>query len=156
MEMQLVWFLAPTVSLCEQQYKVISSQIPAVRSRTITGLDKVDLWTDQNIWDAALHDVRIVISTHQVLADALGHGFVRMSRLALIVYDEGMNLSVQGFKVSDLGPAHHCKKDHPANIIMRDFYRPTLAVHGPDHVPHILGLTASPTTGATSQSLSLV
>ncbi|RJE25753.1 hypothetical protein PHISCL_01941 [Aspergillus sclerotialis] len=138
--MQLIWFLAPTISLCEQQYKVISSQIPAVRSRTITGLDKVNLWTDQNIWDAVLHDVRIVISTHRVLADALGHGFVRMSRLALIVYDE----------------AHHCKKDHPANIVMRDFYHPTLAVHGPENVPHILGLTASPTTGSISQSLSLV
>lgn len=57
----------------------------------ITGLDKVELWTDQNIWDAVLNDVRIVISTHQVLADALGHGFVRISKLALIVYDEGMD-----------------------------------------------------------------
>lgn len=72
---------------------MISSQIPAVRSRSITGSDKVDLWTNQGIWDGALDDVRIVISTHQVLADALGHGFVKISRLALLVYDEGTSTS---------------------------------------------------------------
>lgn len=65
------------------------SNIPGVRSRTLTGLDMVDLWTDQTIWDAVLQDVRLVISTHSVLADALGHGFVKISRLALMVFDEG-------------------------------------------------------------------
>jgi ERCC4-related helicase len=72
-----------------QQYKVISSNIPGVKSRTLTGLDKVELWTDQIIWDAVLQDVRIVISTHAVLADALGHGFVTITQIALIVFDEG-------------------------------------------------------------------
>lgn len=75
-----------------QQHHVVSSQIPAVRSRTITGLDKVDLWTNQDIWDAALNAVRIVLSTPQVLFDALGHGFVRISTLALLVFDEGVSV----------------------------------------------------------------
>jgi ERCC4-related helicase len=72
-----------------QQYKVISSNIPGVKSRTLTGLDKVELWTDQVIWDAVLQDVRIVVSTHAVLADALGHGFVNITQIALMVFDEG-------------------------------------------------------------------
>ncbi|RMJ29013.1 hypothetical protein PHISP_00093 [Aspergillus sp. HF37] len=134
---KLVWFLAPTVDLCMQQHKVISSNIPAVKSRTLTGLDKVDLWTDQIIWDAVLQDVRIVVSPYAVLADALGHGFVNISQIALMVFDE----------------AHHCRKRHPANKIMDNFYRPALSAYGPDAVPHILGLTASPIMKSKPQEL---
>lgn len=60
-----------------------------MKSRTLTGLDKVELWTDQVIWDAVLQDVRIVVSTHPVLADALGHSFVNITQIALMVFDEG-------------------------------------------------------------------
>lgn len=38
---------------------------------------------------------------------------------------------------------------------MRDFYHPTLAAYGPENVPHILGLTASPTI-SSNRELSLV
>lgn len=72
-----------------QQHRVISSNIPGVISRTLTGLDKVELWTDQVIWDAVLQDVRIVVSTHAVLADALSHGFVNITQIALMIFDEG-------------------------------------------------------------------
>ncbi|KAL2868975.1 putative RNA helicase/RNAse III [Aspergillus lucknowensis] len=124
---KLIWFLAPTVALCLQQHKVISHHIPAAKSRTLTGLDKVELWTEQAVWDAVLQDVQVVISTHAVLVDAMTHGFVRISRLGLMIFDE----------------AHHCVRKHPANKIMQDFYRPALAKFGPDAVPRILGLTAS-------------
>jgi ERCC4-related helicase len=46
-------------------------------------------WSDEHIWNAVLGDKRIVVSTHAVLADALAHGFVHISRLALLVFDEG-------------------------------------------------------------------
>jgi ERCC4-related helicase len=81
--------MAPTVALCLQQYKVISQHIPAAKSRTLTGLDKVELWTEQPTWDAVLQDVQVVISTHAVLVDAMTHGFVRISQLGLIIFDEG-------------------------------------------------------------------
>jgi ERCC4-related helicase len=87
---QLIWFLAPTVALSLQQHEVITSQILSVKTKILTGLDNVDRWTDQGIWDKVLKDIRVVVSTYAVLADALGHGFVRMSRLALLVFDEGM------------------------------------------------------------------
>ena len=87
---QLIWFLAPTVALSFQQHKVITSQILSVKTKILTGLDNVDRWTEQATWDKVLKDVRVVVSTYAILADALGHGFVRMSRLALLVFDEGM------------------------------------------------------------------
>lgn len=86
---KVVWFLAPTVALCFQQHEVIASQIPNVQIRLLTGLDNVDRWTEKSVWDKVLQDIRIVVSTHAVLFDALTHGFIRMSQLALIVFDEG-------------------------------------------------------------------
>lgn len=53
------------------------------------GSDNVDRWSERRIWDAALSGVRVVVSTHAVLLDALGHGFVQISRLALLIFDEG-------------------------------------------------------------------
>ncbi|RDW86925.1 putative RNA helicase/RNAse III [Aspergillus mulundensis] len=124
---KLIWFLAPTVALCLQQHRVISQHIPAAKSRTLLGLDKVELWTEQAIWDAVLEDIQVVVSTPAVLLDALTHGFVRMSRLGLIIFDE----------------AHHCTNKHPANMIMKNFYHPSLRNYGSKAVPRILGLTAS-------------
>lgn len=39
---------------------------------------------------------------------------------------------------------------------MQDFYHPTLVKQGPDAVPGILGLTASPVVRTNSQELSYV
>ena len=57
--------------------------------RLLIGEDGVDRWSEQRIWDAALRDVRVVVSTHAVLADALTHGFVKIEKIALLVFDEG-------------------------------------------------------------------
>jgi ERCC4-related helicase len=88
--LQLVWFLAPTVTLCEQQYEVFKSNLPGYTSLVLCGRDNVDNWTDQSAWDAVLDGIRIVLSTHQVLLDALTHAFVKMDRLSLLIFDEGM------------------------------------------------------------------
>lgn len=39
-----MWFLAPTVSLCSQQYDYIRSQISAVQIKFLSGNDGVDHW----------------------------------------------------------------------------------------------------------------
>ncbi|KAJ5556705.1 ATP-dependent helicase dcl2 [Penicillium frequentans] len=93
--------------------------------RMLTGDDGVDCWSNQDIWDTALGGMRVVFSTHAVLADALAHGFVSLQQLALLVFDE----------------AHHCMKSHPGNRIMRDFYHQ--AKRENTYIPSILGLTAS-------------
>ncbi|KAJ5188990.1 hypothetical protein N7491_005312 [Penicillium cf. griseofulvum] len=137
---KLIWFLAPTVALSLQQYEVISSQILSVKTKVLTGLDNVDRWTEQGIWDKVLKDVRVVVSTYAVLADALGHGFIRMSRLSLLIFDE----------------AHHCTRRHPANKIMQNHYHPTLLRLGPNAVPRILGLTASPVVRSSQNELETI
>jgi ERCC4-related helicase len=125
---KFVWFLAPTVPLCLQQHAEFTRRLPAYGCRTILGLDGCETWSDQATWDLVLKGFRIVISTHQVLLDALSHGFVELTRLALLVFDE----------------AHHCTKRHPANQIMAGFYRHLLERGWRKELPAILGLSASP------------
>ena len=92
-----VWFLAPTVALCQQQAVVIQEQLPAYQTKVLTGADGVEFWGEQEMWDAVLMNVSVVVSTHAVLRDALTHGFVRMESLSLIVYDEGeLNFLFEG------------------------------------------------------------
>ena len=88
--MQLIWFMSPSVALSEQQCKAIQRYLSGYQVLSLMGRDGVDKWTDQKLWDAVLTNVRVVVGTPQVLVDALTHGFVRMSRLALLVFDEGM------------------------------------------------------------------
>lgn len=86
--MQIIWFLAPTVALCRQQFDVIRLQVAAVHMKLLTGQDKIDTW-EAGVWESILRDVRIIVSTYQVLLDALCHSFVKMDRISLIVFDEG-------------------------------------------------------------------
>ncbi|KFY55313.1 hypothetical protein V497_07052 [Pseudogymnoascus sp. VKM F-4516 (FW-969)] len=135
-----VWFLAPTVALCEQQCSTIRRNIPYAQTRLIVGSDDVDRWSNQRIWDTVLENVRVVVSTHDVLSDALSHGFVRIEGLALLVFDE----------------AHHCAGGHSANKIMKNYYHPLLALSGLNAVPHILGLTASPVIRSKPSDLEII
>ncbi|RMZ74207.1 dicer 2 [Pyrenophora seminiperda CCB06] len=138
---KLVWFLAPTVSLCEQQYEAFLSSLPGFGHQILCGRDDIAFWTTQSQWDSVLTNVRIVVSTHQVLLEALTHGFVRLNKLALLIFDE----------------AHHCTRNHPANQIMTNFYMPQL-IGGNNSLPKVLGLTASPVMKAsvTRQGLELI
>ncbi|XPS72365.1 Dicer-like protein 2 [Ascochyta lentis] len=136
-----VWFLAPTVTLCEQQSEVFSRHLPNYNVLVLSGQDDVDHWTEQGVWDAVLQNVRIVLSTHQVLYDALAHAFVRIDELALIIFDE----------------AHHCTLKHPANRIMSNFYTPAVE-RGDKSLPKVLGLSASPVmrADATKETLEQI
>ena len=77
------------MSLCEQQFEYIKCQITSVQIKFLSGADGVDRWTEQSLWDSLLSNVTVVVSTYQILADALTHGFVKIESLALIVFDEG-------------------------------------------------------------------
>ncbi|KAK3955498.1 hypothetical protein QBC32DRAFT_333303 [Pseudoneurospora amorphoporcata] len=121
-----IWFLVPTVALARQQHQVLQSQIPSVKALLICGHDGVDSWSEQAVWDAVLLNVRIVVSTYQILSDANAHGFVQLDSLSLIVIDE----------------AHNCSGSHPISRMMTEVYLPAKRAGLP--VPSILGLTASP------------
>ncbi len=49
----------------------------------------LDKWTEQRLWDGVLKNVRVVVSTHKILYDALCHAFILLESLALLVFDEG-------------------------------------------------------------------
>lgn len=140
----MIWFLVPTKLLCSQQLTYITHHMPAVGMRMLTGDDGVECWSNQETWNTALRDVQVVFSTYAVLADALTHGFVRLERLALLVFDEGEILeSAKFFCKANIRLAHHCMKSHPANCIMQDFYHPLKQGDQNDRMSKVLGLTAS-------------
>lgn len=91
------------MSLCEQQYEVIKSQISAVEVKILSGAGGVDRWTKKFMWDAVLLNIKIIVSTYQILLDALTHGFVKMESLGLVVFDEGKFLPVH-FSLSRIFP----------------------------------------------------
>lgn len=126
------WFLAPTVALIEQQRDVIASAIP-VPVGLISGASAPDQWKNAGLWSSILSQHRIVVSTPQILLDALRHGYINLGRdVALLVFDE----------------AHHATSKHPYNEIMRGFYHPLPPRQEADVQaimrPAVLGLTASP------------
>lgn len=41
------------------------------------------------MWDAVLFNHRIIVSTYQILFDAVAHAFVPLASLGIIVIDEG-------------------------------------------------------------------
>ncbi|KAI0479234.1 dicer-like protein 2 [Xylariaceae sp. FL0804] len=122
---KIIWFLAPTVTLCEQQFRVLETQIPAAQIKFLSGADNVDTWSEQHIWDDYLKDVRIVVSTYQILLDAITHAFVSLEHLSLIVFDE----------------VHNCVGNNPGVSIMKRY---RINKTQGRQSPHILGLTASP------------
>ncbi|KAK3946412.1 dicer-like protein 2 [Diplogelasinospora grovesii] len=124
---KIVWFLAPTVLLALQQYnEFIQTQIPYAQSKFVCGADRAETWSEQSTWDAFLLNVRIVVSTYQILFDAVTHGFVPLQSLGLVIFDE----------------VHNCVKRHPGARLMEEAYWPAKRLK--QTVPHILGLTASP------------
>jgi ERCC4-related helicase len=132
---QICWFVAPTVALCEQQRSVIQTAIP-VSVGLISGSLEPDQWKSARLWMNVLNTHRIMVTTPQVLLDALRHGYIILGRdISLLVFDE----------------AHHAVDNHPYNRIMQEFYfelpaRPLDTA--PDIIrPGVLGLTASPIFG---------
>lgn len=135
---KLSWFVAPTVALVEQQKDVISTYIP-VSVGMVSGASEPDQWKDRMLWRRIIDTHRIMVTTPQVLLDALRHGYISLGTdISLVVFDE----------------VHHAGKNHPYNAIMKEFYY-HLPARGsadakPDLVrPMIMGLTASPIFGGS-------
>lgn len=103
----------------------------------ISGSLEPDQWKDASLWRRVLETHRVIVSTPQVLLDALRHSYINLGKsLGLIVFDE----------------AHHAVDKHPYNMIMKEFYcqllpRGTVNAHPEFIRPSILGLTASPVYG---------
>jgi superfamily II DNA or RNA helicase len=135
---QVSWFLAPTVALARQQQAAIAAHLP-VSVGLISGANEPDQWRDRELWRRVLNTHRIVVSTHDVLLNALRHGYVNLGAdVGLLVFDE----------------AHHAADKHPYNIMMREFYDSLPRLPGGANKatrPMILGLTASPIFGGNAE-----
>ena len=103
----------------------------------VSGANEPDQWKSRALWERVLQTHRIMVSTPQVLLDALRHGYIVLGRdISLVIFDE----------------AHHAVDNHPYNRIMKEFYfdiSVSQNAGGPTGVvrPMILGLSASPIYG---------
>lgn len=119
-----------------QQAKYIR-QHTRLRVAYVYGDMNVDLW-DEDKWICLFDMVDVIVMTAAILQHVLVHGFISMDRINLIVFDE----------------CHHARKNHPYNVIMREFYFPAEE----ESRPKIFGLTASPFCAGKSveDSISLL
>ena len=72
LRLQVSWFIAPTVALVEQQSEVIKSAIP-VSVGMVSGASEPNQWKDAQLWRRILSSHKIMVTTPQVLLDALHH-----------------------------------------------------------------------------------
>jgi endoribonuclease Dicer len=123
------FFIVEKVILCQQQYSCLKNNL-AYDIGLLQGNDNSIINTKE-VWEEKFSKSMAFVTTAQVLLDCLNHGFITMSQINLMVFDE----------------AHHTKKSHPFAIIIKRHYR-----REPDHAqrPKILGLTASPVDTKTN------
>jgi endoribonuclease Dicer len=136
------------VALCEQQRNVIATALP-VSVGLVSGASAPDQWKDPRFWQTVISNYRIIVSTPQVLLDALRHGYLHLGHdIGLLIFDE----------------AHHATDKHPYHLIMEEFYvnlprrGSTVVRSDPEPIPvrpQVLGLTASPIFGGHVQAAFL-
>jgi endoribonuclease Dicer len=88
---RLAVFLAPRVILVQQQAQVLARHLPA-RVKSYVGEMGVDSW-DKPTWDRELYAVDVVVMTPQILLDLLSFGWIRMTEIHTLVFDEVRILS---------------------------------------------------------------
>lgn len=86
----------------------------------------MDAWR-QTRWNSELEHNHILVMTRQIFLDMLSHGFISISRINLIIFDE----------------CHHAVKNDPYVQIMKHYNDERHEFNR----PHILGLTASIISG---------
>jgi len=124
---QIQAFLVPTRPLVHQQAEYIQSQSPGLRVKAYTGDLQPELWNIDK-WRSELNGVDLIVSTAQIFYDLVSKGYWKFEDISLLIFDE----------------AHHCRKNHVYNQIMRSHYHRLAQDPVVRRLPKILGLTASP------------
>ena len=127
---KMVVFLVPRVPLVFQQAEVI---------RLNTELDVGEYCGEHSsdhfnlrAWEEEFSHRDVLVMTPQIFLNILRHGFVKLSRFQLMIFDE----------------AHHATQYHPYNLIMQEFYWAAPAAER----PKVFGMTASPVKKSVSAS----
>ncbi|KAF9207251.1 Dicer-like protein 1 [Haplosporangium sp. Z 27] len=128
-ERKICFFIVPTVPLVSQQATFIrnNSECEVIELSGSRQKKKKDV----KLWEDILEKADVVVVTAQILLDLFRHGFVKMSRVHLLVFDE----------------CHHARRDHPYCGILREFYHDAPSKER----PKIFGMTASPTQDSGSK-----
>ncbi|RIA97599.1 hypothetical protein C1645_813834 [Glomus cerebriforme] len=121
-ETKLTFFLVNLVPLVFQQANVIKANCD-VKIKHFCGEMGVDLWSEKQ-WKTNFENFDVLVMTAQIFLNILRHGFISLSQVNLLVFDE----------------CHHTSKKHPYNLIMREFYDRCRE----EDRPKIFGMTASP------------
>ncbi|KQJ83511.1 hypothetical protein BRADI_5g15337v3 [Brachypodium distachyon] len=118
-------FLAPTIPLVRQQAAVISNSTN-FKVQSYYGNGKSS--RDHQDWEKEMRESEVLVMTPQILLYNLRHCFIRMSSIALLIFDE----------------CHHAQahKRHPYAQIMKEFYDSNAV-----KPPRVFGMTASPVMG---------
>ncbi|CAG8559865.1 22395_t:CDS:2 [Racocetra persica] len=121
-ETKLTFFLVNLVPLVFQQANVIEANCD-LKVKHFCGEMGVDLWSEKE-WRKNFENYDVLVMTAQIFLNILRHGFISLSQVNLLVFDE----------------CHHASKKHPYNLIMREFYDRCPE----ESKPKIFGMTASP------------
>lgn len=85
-----------SVTLVFQQHYFLKNNLHKLPVDMFCGNMGTKLWTREK-WVKVFADNMVVVCTAEVLRQCLGHGFISMDRINLLIFDE----------------AHHAKKEHP-------------------------------------------
>lgn len=99
------FFIVNTVALAKQQAEMIGRNV-VFKTSVYTSDRDVDTWK-QDRWLEEFAKYQIIVCTCQILLDVLKHGYLAMSHINLLVFDE----------------CHHGVGDHPMHGIMEQYLR---------------------------------
>ncbi|CAI6082779.1 unnamed protein product [Clonostachys chloroleuca] len=124
---KVAFFIVDKNALCYQQHSVLRHNLEF----PITKLhgEVAGLRSSKEFWDSQLEESMAIVCTAQLLLDALRNGFIAMTQVNLLIFDE----------------AHHAKKNHPYARIIKNYYMRQPS----ESRPRILGMTASPVDAQT-------
>ena len=114
--------------MVDQQWSAVVSNLPYPVAKFF-GQELEHRWNKEH-WTEVLEKNEIIVCTAAILQKCLSQGFIAISRINLLVFDE----------------AHHAKKNHAYARIVKDYY---LREPDTEKRPRILGMTASPVDGKT-------
>lgn len=96
-------FVVNTVCLAKQQTEAIADMVP-FKVCLLCGEQNVDYWQEPD-WLKVLEDNQILVSTCQVILDAVKRSFIKLEQINVLVFDE----------------CHHGRKDHAYHELMKQF-----------------------------------
>lgn len=130
-------FLTNTVVLAKQQAQWIGRLTP-LRTASYTGDMDLDLWSQER-WVEEFDKNQVLVATCQIVLDVIKHGFISISQLNIIVFDE----------------CHNATRNHPMTQLMAAYNRLLSGGTAADKLPRIIGMSGT-LLGSQVRSLTVL